>query len=97
MHRALPKATQSERGSCCLQLRAAVRARSPKKCVFSHASSATGDGALPMSGASFRSVEQSQEHIDAFFAAYNETAAPFAWTKKKVYRRRFKNRRLTQL
>jgi len=23
-----------------------------------------------------------QEHIDAFIAAYNETAEPFAWTKK---------------
>jgi hypothetical protein len=25
-----------------------------------------------------------QEHIDAFIAAYNETAEPFVWTKKKV-------------
>src|SRR5689334_3733789 len=48
-------------------------------------------------GASFTSVEQLQEHIDAFIAAYNETATPFAWTKKKVYQRRFKNRRITQL
>ena len=48
-------------------------------------------------GASFTAVEQLQEHIDAFIAAYNETAAPFAWTKKKVYQRRFKNRRITQL
>jgi hypothetical protein len=24
-----------------------------------------------------------QEHIDAFIAAYNETAEPFAWTKKR--------------
>jgi transposase len=50
-----------------------------------------------LSGASFTSVDQLQEHIDAFIAAYNETAVPFAWTKKKVYRRRFKNRRITQL
>jgi len=27
----------------------------------------------------------------------NETATPFAWTKKKVYQRRFKNRRITQV
>ena len=50
-----------------------------------------------LNGASFTAVEQLQEHIDAFIAAYNETAEPFAWTKKKVYRRRFKNRRITQL
>src|SRR5882724_4109973 len=50
-----------------------------------------------LSGASFTAVEQLQEHIDAFIAAYNETAEPFAWTKKKVYQRRFKNRRITQL
>jgi hypothetical protein len=29
-----------------------------------------------------------QEHIDAFIAAYNDTAEPFAWTKKKVHQRR---------
>jgi hypothetical protein len=52
---------------------------------------------LELVRASFTSVEQLQEHIDAFIAAYNETAVPFAWTKKKVYRRRFKNRRITQL
>src|ERR1700719_4554041 len=50
-----------------------------------------------LNGASFTAVEQLQEHIDAFIAAYNETAKPFAWTKKKVYQRRFKNRRITQL
>ena len=50
-----------------------------------------------LSGASFTALEQLQEHIDAFIAAYNETAEPFAWTKKKVYQRRFKNRRITQL
>jgi transposase len=50
-----------------------------------------------LTGASFISVEQLQEHIDAFIAAYNETATPFAWTKKKVHQRRFKNRRVTQL
>jgi transposase len=50
-----------------------------------------------LSGASFTAVEQLQKHIDAFIAAYNETAQPFAWTKKKVRQRRFKNRRITQL
>ena len=50
-----------------------------------------------LNGASFTAIEQLQEHIDAFIAAYNETAQPFAWTKKKVYQRRFKNRRITQL
>src|SRR5213594_316753 len=50
-----------------------------------------------LKGASFTAVEQLQEHIDAFIAAYNETAEPFAWTKKRVYQRRFKNRRITQV
>jgi transposase len=50
-----------------------------------------------LNGASFTAVEQLHEHIDAFIAAYNETAEPFAWTKKKVHTRRFKNRRITQL
>jgi DDE superfamily endonuclease len=50
-----------------------------------------------LNGASFTAVEQLQEHIDAFIAAYNETAEPFAWANKKVYQRRFKNRRITQL
>src|SRR6476661_6756184 len=50
-----------------------------------------------LNGASFTAVEQLQQHIDAFIAAYNETAEPFAWTKKRVYQRRFKNRRITQL
>lgn len=50
-----------------------------------------------LTGASFTSIGQLQEHIDAFIAAYNETATPFAWRKKKVYQRRFKNRRITQV
>jgi transposase len=50
-----------------------------------------------LNGASFTAVEQLQAHIDAFIAAYNETAEPFAWTRKKVHQRRFKNRRITQL
>jgi len=50
-----------------------------------------------LTGASFTGVEQLKDHIDAFITAYNETAQPFAWTKKKVYRRLFTNRRITQL
>lgn len=50
-----------------------------------------------LNGASFTAVEQLQEHIDAFIDAYNETAEPFSWTKKKVRQRRFKGRRITQL
>jgi transposase len=50
-----------------------------------------------LSGASFTTVAELQEHIDAFISAYNQTATPFAWTKKKVYQRRFKNRRITKL
>src|SRR6202795_450425 len=50
-----------------------------------------------LNGTSFTAIEQLQQHIDAFIAAYNEMAMPFAWTKKKVRQRRFKNRRITQL
>ena len=50
-----------------------------------------------LSGASFTDIKQLQQHIDAFIAAYNENAQPFAWKKKKVFQRRFKNRRITQL
>jgi transposase len=50
-----------------------------------------------LSGASFTSLEQLKEHIDAFIHAYNEKAEPFVWTKKKVRQRRFKDRRITQL
>jgi transposase len=35
-------------------------------------------------GASFRSVRELITAIDAFIAAYNQTATPFAWTKLKV-------------
>src|ERR1700741_5501392 len=36
-----------------------------------------------LSGASFTSLKQLQEHIDAYVNAYNEKAEPFVWTKKK--------------
>jgi hypothetical protein len=37
-----------------------------------------------LSGASFTTVADLQEHIDAFISAHNQTATSFAWTKKKV-------------
>jgi transposase len=48
-------------------------------------------------GASFTSVKQLREHIDAFIEAYNQNPAPFAWTKAEVHQRRFKGRRISQL
>jgi transposase len=48
-------------------------------------------------GASFNSVTQLRQHIDAFIEAYNETAKPFAWTKAKVHQRRVKGRRINDL
>jgi transposase len=50
-----------------------------------------------LSGASFTTIQQLKEHIDAFIGGYNERAKPFVWTKKKVRQRRFKGRRITQL
>jgi len=40
--------------------------------------------------ASFVSVKQLREHMDAFSEAYNENAKPFAWTKSQVYQKRLK-------
>jgi transposase InsO family protein len=50
-----------------------------------------------LAGASFTSVAQLKDHIDAFIASYNEGAAPFVWTKTKVRQRKFKNRGISQL
>ena len=50
-----------------------------------------------LSGASFTSLKQLEQHIDAYIKAYNDKARPFVWTKKKVRQRRFKGRRITQL
>lgn len=50
-----------------------------------------------LQGASFTSVSQLKEHIDAFIDAYNQDAKPFAWTKSKVRQRRFQDRRISQL
>lgn len=50
-----------------------------------------------LAGASFSSVEQLKQHINDFIETYNETAEPFVWTKSKVYQRRVKGRRLSDL
>ena len=50
-----------------------------------------------LAGASFTSVAQLRDHIDAFIAAYSDNAEPFAWTMTKVRQRRFKGRRIGQL
>ena len=50
-----------------------------------------------LAGASFTSVEQLRQHIDAFIDTYNEDAEPFAWTKSEVHQRRVKGRRLSDL
>jgi transposase len=47
--------------------------------------------------ASFTSVKQLTEHIDAFIEAYNQNAAPFVWTKTEVHQRRIKDRRFSDL
>lgn len=48
-------------------------------------------------GASFTSVAQLREHIDAFIEAYNENARPFVWTKAKVHQRHVKGCRISEL
>ena len=48
-------------------------------------------------GASFTSVAQLREHIDAFIEAYNQNATPFVWTKATVHQRRVKARRISEL
>ena len=50
-----------------------------------------------LSGASFTSLTQLEQHIDAYIKAYNDKAQPFVWTKNKVRQRPFKGRRITQL
>src|ERR1700737_3043689 len=50
-----------------------------------------------LTGASFTSVEQLKQHINAFIKAYNKDAEPFVWTKSKVHQRRVKGRRLSDL
>jgi len=50
-----------------------------------------------LTGASFTSVEELKQHINAFVKAYNKHAEPFIWTKSKVHQRRVKGRRLSDL
>lgn len=50
-----------------------------------------------LAGASFTSVQQMKKHITDFIDTYNEKAEPFVWTKSKVYQRKFKGRRLSEL
>jgi len=38
-----------------------------------------------LAGTSFTSPRQVREQIDAFIAAYNQDAHPFAWTKQVVF------------
>ncbi len=45
-----------------------------------------------LKNASFTSPMQVRDRIDAFTKAYNQEAAPFEWTKKKVYPVRPKNK-----
>jgi transposase len=49
-------------------------------------------GGKSLKGASFTSVAELREHIDAFIAGYNENAKPFVWTKAKVHQKRLKPR-----
>jgi transposase len=50
-----------------------------------------------LAGASFKSIDELQAHMDAYVANYNETAEPFVWTKSEVHQRRVKGRRLSDL
>jgi hypothetical protein len=36
-----------------------------------------------LSGTSFTSIKQLQDHIDAYVNAYNDRAEPFVWTKER--------------
>jgi transposase len=50
-----------------------------------------------LTGASFTSVEQLKEHIDAFIERYNQNGELFVWTKSRDHQRRVKGRRLSEL
>lgn len=47
-------------------------------------------GGKSLNGASFRSVPELVDHIEAFIESYNETARPFVWTKSEVHQKRLK-------
>lgn len=48
--------------------------------------------AKSLRGASFTSVRQLREHIDAFIEAYNENAQPFEWRKVNVKNKKLENK-----
>lgn len=43
-----------------------------------------------LKGASFNSLDQLKNHIEAFIKTYNKTARPFVWTKSEVHQKRMK-------
>jgi transposase len=45
-----------------------------------------------LAGASFTSVKQLRQHIDAFIENYHQSAKPFVWPKTNVAQRPFKGR-----
>jgi len=45
-----------------------------------------------LAGASFTSVQQLKQHIDAFVGSYNRRAVPFVWTKAVVHQKPLKSR-----
>jgi transposase len=53
--------------------------------------------AQSLTGASFKSVDELNAHLDAYVSDYNKTAEPFVWTKSEVHQRRVKGRRLSDL
>ncbi len=50
-----------------------------------------------LSGASFTSLKQLEQHIDAYIKATTTKLSPSSGPRKKVRQRRFKGRRITQL
>jgi transposase len=48
--------------------------------------------ASSLAGASFTSIQQLRDHIDAFVRSYNARAVPFAWTKTAVHQTTLKAR-----
>jgi len=45
-----------------------------------------------LQGASFTSVQQLKDHIDAFITTYNAQAKPFVWTKTRIRQKTLKTR-----
>src|SRR5205807_8550635 len=108
-HRGLsgPKASRHPRQPQHPQEKRALAQGPPQRAISFHADkrvlAQSGRGLVldlagqSLSGSSFTSLKQLQEHIDAYVNAYNDKAEPFVWTKKKVRQRPFKGRRITQL